>query len=491
VLYFQDEGGGDSLGYLADGLTEGLIQELDQVQGLDVISKGGVAPYRGDGISRDSVARALKAGTLVTGEVEATGARLRTTVRLVDGASGADFGRTSFEQPAGNLLGVQDTLAQKVSELVRERLGEEIRLREQKNRTRNVAAWALLQRAEQARKQAESLLEKNASAATDQFDVADSLYAEASKADLHWPEPVVARAALAYRRSRLAGFDGIAAKPWIDKGEKLAAAVLALNPQDPDGLEQRGNLRYWKWLLNLEPDPAAAKRLLLDAERDLETTVKLRPSRASAWAMLSHLYNQTKGSTDAKLAARRAYEADAYLSNADQVINRLFLASYDLEQFVDAVHWCEEGARRFPGDFKFAKCQLWSLTTRAMEPDVARAWKLADSLPSLSPANRREIEAREARMIVAMVLARAGLADSARAVARRARAGPDVDPTLDLVWDEIYVHILLGDKDQAIESLKSFLAANPDRRNELGESSNWWFRDIENDPRYKALVGGT
>jgi serine/threonine-protein kinase len=94
-------------------------------------------------------------------------------------------------------------------------------------------------------------------------------------------------------------------------------------------------------------------------------------------------------------------------------------------------------------------------------------------------------------MIVAMVLARAGLSDSARTVAERARAGPDVDPTMDLAWDEIYVHILLGDKDRAIESLKSFLAANPDRRTELAEESNWWFRAIEDDPRYKALVGSS
>ena len=58
VLYFQEDGGGDSLRYLADGLTEGLIGSLDRVQGLDVISKGGVAPYRGDSIPRQRRPRA-------------------------------------------------------------------------------------------------------------------------------------------------------------------------------------------------------------------------------------------------------------------------------------------------------------------------------------------------------------------------------------------------------------------------------------------------
>ncbi len=424
--------------------------------------------------------------------------RLRVTVRLVDGGSGADFERASFEQPAGNLLAVQDTLTQKVASLIRKRLGEEIRLREQRNRTRSVDAWALVQRAEQARKRADSLVRRQDTTemVARYFDAADSLYAAAYAADSTWTEPMLGRAAVAYQRSRLVGLDGVAAKPWIENGKKFAEQVLARDPQNPDGLEVRGTLRYWGWLLNIERDPAASKQLLNDAETDLETAVRIRPSQAGAWAILSHLYNNTKGQTDAMLAGQRAFEADAYLSNVDQVINRLFLVSYDMGQFAEGARWCEEGARRFPGDFKFVKCQLWLLTTKAREPDVSLAWKLADSLPKLSPTGRRDYDGREARMLTAMVLARAGLGDSAREVARRARGGPDVDPSQTLIWEEIYVHILRGDKDQAFKSLKSFLAANPDRRDLLlanegdATASNWWFRSLEDDPRFKALVAG-
>ncbi|MEA2722742.1 MAG: eukaryotic-like serine/threonine-protein kinase, partial [Gemmatimonadales bacterium] len=286
VLYFGDETGRDSSRYLSDGLTEGLIRELGQVQGLDVISKGGVAPYRGDSVSRDSVARALAAGTLVMGRVEQAGDRLRVTARLVDGSSGADFGRVSFEQPVRNLLAVQDTLAQRVAGLIRERLGEEIRLRAQRNRTRSAEAWVLVQRAEVARKQAEALVEqKDSTGATAHgFELADTLYAQAHLADPKWTEPLIGRAAVAYRRSRLVGFEGVAAKPWIDRGKKFAEDALTIAPQDPDALELRGTLRYWGWLLHIEPDTKAATLLLKDAEADLEAAVKLRPSQASAWA---------------------------------------------------------------------------------------------------------------------------------------------------------------------------------------------------------------
>jgi hypothetical protein len=56
------------------------------------------------------------------------------------------------------------------------------------------------------------------------------------------------------------------------------------------------------------------------------------------------------------------------------------------------------------------------------------------------------------------------------------------------------VHILRGDKDQALEALKRYLAANPERRISLADTthttSSWWFRSLEDDPRYTALVFG-
>ncbi len=65
VLYFDDLSGGGKLAYMADGLTESLIDELSQVQELDVVSKSGVAMFRGSEATPDSIAKTLSAGTLV------------------------------------------------------------------------------------------------------------------------------------------------------------------------------------------------------------------------------------------------------------------------------------------------------------------------------------------------------------------------------------------------------------------------------------------
>ena len=78
------------------------------------------------------------------------------SLRLVDGASGADFERASFEQPTGNLLAVQDTLTQQAARLIRARLGEEIRVREQRQQTKSIDAWLLVQQAARHQKAAEA-----------------------------------------------------------------------------------------------------------------------------------------------------------------------------------------------------------------------------------------------------------------------------------------------------------------------------------------------
>src|SRR5207302_455741 len=127
-----------SLGYLADGLTEALIDALRQVPTLTVVSKNGVGLYRSSAVRLDSVARALNVGTMVAGNVDEVGGRYRVSVNLIDGASGADLGtRASFEQPVGAVLAIRDSLARKVVEFLRVRPGEELPLRSEPAGTRS------------------------------------------------------------------------------------------------------------------------------------------------------------------------------------------------------------------------------------------------------------------------------------------------------------------------------------------------------------------
>jgi serine/threonine-protein kinase len=493
VLYFHDESRDSSLGYLADGLTEALIDQLGAIRALDVVSRDGVAPFRGREAPRDSVARVLDAANLVEGEVENLGSRVRVTVRLVDGGSGADLRRQSFELPASAQLAIRDSVAKQAALFLRERIGDEIRLREERAATRNVDAWTLVQRAERARKDGEAaLISVPPDSSFAGFDQADSLLAAAERADPQWIDPILQRGQLALRRGRLLQRMPAVAARWITAGTGHAARVLKRDANHPAGLQLRGTLRYVRWILNLDSDPDRRAALLDSAQADLESAVRGDPRLASAQATLSHLLYARKDVVSAVLAARAAYEADAYLRDAEVILDRLFYGSYDLAQFGEAQRWCAEGGRRFPKSFRFADCQLWMLTTPNADLDIDRAWRLAAQADALTPAPRLPYWSRMRQIEVASVIGRSGQRDSAERVLARARTDdPQIDPTQELVGYEALARALMGDEDTAIAILKRYVATHPEHSFRRNGMVHWWWRGLERRPDFQAVLAAT
>ncbi|HEV2146857.1 MAG TPA: hypothetical protein VGR37_05530 [Longimicrobiaceae bacterium] len=486
VMYFSDQSRDRGQEHLADGLTEDLIAELERVSALDVVTRNGSAQFRGTDVSADSVARALGVGTLVSGSVEQVGDRLRVNVRLLD-ASGAEFRRASFERPAAEVTALRTDLAEETSRFLREWLGEEVRLRNRRSGAENPGAWALVQRAEKARKDGEALLRDGDRAGMDrQFRRADELLGQAETLDSRWAEPVLLRGHVAHRRARLAQGPTDRLR-WISVGTEHAERVLGREPRNARALELRGLLRYWHYLQDVTPDPKERERLLQGAREDLEAAVRADPSLAGSHSALSHLYYQFDDVTGVVLAARRAYEEDAYLDAANEVLWRLVTGLYDLQQFTEARRWCSEGVRRFPGDHRFTECQLLMMTTPEVAPDVGRAWSLADRLASVAPEPRRVHEALKGRILAAGAIARAGMPDSARAVLQRTEQRLDhtVDPNFELLILAAHMRVIAGDEDGAIRALRRYAAVNPTH----GFEHNWWWHPLRADPRFRELAG--
>ena len=104
-------------------------------------------------------------------------------------------------------------------------------------------------------------------------------------------------------------------------------------------------------------------------------------------------------------------------------------------------------------------------------------------------AAQRPYEEREAKMAVAAVLARAGLADSARHVLVSARGDKESDPAGELLHIEAYVRTLVGDKDEAIRLLGQYLTANPEHRDGFAADNAWRWRSLRDDKRFRQMVG--
>ncbi len=484
VLYFDPEGPDSNLRSVANGLTEDLIDRLGAVEGLSVISANGVRPYRERPGPLDSIGRALGVGTVVTGTVGGSVAHPSVTVRLIDPESGRQLDSKVVEPSRGDVLTVRGQLAEQVALVLRQRLGEEIKLREQRSGTRNAGAWVLVQRAEKLRDDAKTLFHAgDPRTAQRTLDTADSLLILASRQDEGWLDPRLLRGWISADRidpDDKTGERSVAR--WVPVGLKHVEDALSLRPDYPPALGLRGWFRYSDWLYSRR----ASQRELDASERDLRAAaVPENPSQAFAWGVLSGLLVDRGAFEEANLAARRAYEADAFLSDAQSIMFRLYLTSLLMRQWDRAAQWCAQGYARFPQHWLFSFCQLTQLYTPGpTPPDVSRGWRLVAQLDTLVPPNTRSTFRPRWRMMMAAVLARAGLTDSARATVRAARKTSPGDAQLDFY--EASARVRLGDTTDAIRLLGRYLASSPESKAFIGRDPE--FEPLWNDPRFQRLV---
>jgi serine/threonine-protein kinase len=492
VLYFEDLSEGGRLSHVAAGLTEDLIDELGQVPILHVISPDGVRPYRGRAVGLDSIARRLGIGTLVTGSMVESGGRLRVTVRLTDPVTGVQLLSQNIEHLRGDLLQLQDEIAHDVSQGLRQRLGRVIELRERRAGTTSSAAWELVQRAEALRADASESGDRWIAGRA--LVTADSLLAEAERHDPKWAEPIVMRGWLAYDQTTIpmAGNPtlGVSAgrttSEWIRLGLGHAARALRLHPGDPAALELQGTIYYRMSGLPLVAVRDTPPPLLESAQRDLQAAAAV-PSRTQArtWSTLSVVLEAAGKYAEANRAAQQAFEADAFLRDADEIVFRLFKTAFELERLPDAIRWCEQGQRSFPNDWYFPYCHLqllgWPLTAA---PNARSVWRVVEDVRRVSAPEDWVWLGPRVHMMAAAALARVGLPDSADRVIRRARTEAPDDPQL--LYYEAVARLRLAQPDSALHLLAALVGQSPEDKPYLRVHS--LFRPLWGDPRFQAMM---
>jgi hypothetical protein len=223
----------------------------------------------------------------------------------------------------------------------------------------------------------------------------------------------------------------------------------------------------------------------------MKASTMINPAQASALNTLSHLYSATSRSTDANLAAQTSYSTDPYLSDANKTLWRLFSSSMDINAPGQAKKWCDEGAARFPDDFRFVECRLWLFTLPGQDPKpTAEAiWKAYRDYTQANKVDKPEYVQKRGGMIAAIALVQAGIPDSARAVITRSQASEAVDPGGDLIQFEMFARAQLGEKDRALSLFGRYLASHPQQRAFAKNDESWWLESLRDEPRYKALLG--
>jgi serine/threonine-protein kinase len=485
VLYFDDATNG-KLGYLGDGLTETLIDQLKQVRGLEVLSKDAVGRFRGRNVSTDSIIRVLEPGTIVKGSVSEDADKVRVSVRVIDGNSGAEKGDgLALVLPATDELVLRQAVSDSVSQYLRSLIGGEIRARQLESGTSNSRAWALVQRAEKLRKDGAAVASADSTNAWTLFAQADSLLAQAAGLDGRWATPVALRAVL-NRTQAGAAKSQLLKAPFIERGLIHAEHALQLDEDNLDARQARGQLRFDRWRTQ------TGDNLLDGARDDLTRVTTADRTRALAWVTLSAVEAQRHEQLASYEAAKRAYEEDAYSSFVEGVVRQMWATMYDLQQFTQAQRHCDEGARRFPRNWAFISCKLWMVGTTELATTPDSAWEMLRNLADRVPETAKELETRRHQMFAAAVLAQNNEQDSARRVIERARTDdPRIDPAGNLLLAEALTRVRLGtseDSTVAFERLREYVNTQPLHGKGFADTGHWWWKDLRKDPRWDRYL---
>jgi len=125
------------------GMADSLITKLSNVREMVVRSLNSVRKY--GGLEQDPLAagRELQVNSVLEGNVQKSGDRIRVTARLISVTDGSSLWASTFDEKFTDVFSVQDAISQKVADALALRLSREENKRLTKRYTDNVEAYQL------------------------------------------------------------------------------------------------------------------------------------------------------------------------------------------------------------------------------------------------------------------------------------------------------------------------------------------------------------
>ena len=448
VLPFQNASNDAGIDYLADGISESLINSLTELQQLKVIARNTAFRYKAKEVDAQTVGRELDVRAVLMGRIRQAGDRINIQVDLVDASNGAQLWGEEYERSVSDALTVKQTIAREVTAKLRLRLTGEQQQQLTKRDTTNPEAYQFYLRgryywnkrtAENLKKaiqEFQQALDRDPNFALGYVGVADCYLLLQQYAGAPASETLPqARAAL----ERALQIDGT-----------LAEAHASL------GMVNEG---LYRWA---------------EAEEEFKRAISLNPNYPTAhhWFALSHL--SRRQFDDALSEMKRAQELDPL----SPIIGSTLAMTYLLKSKPDlALAQCKRVIELEP-NFPSAHLYLgWSYTKLGRNDEAlaelekavelsGRAGFYLEDLGYLYAVNGRR---KEALAILKELQEKNAKGESSFESVAAVYAG-------------------LGDRDQVFAWLEKGFQAHDDLTSVV-----WWFDydDLRSDPRYADLVRRT
>jgi eukaryotic-like serine/threonine-protein kinase len=115
VLPFENLGDNNSPSYFADGVQDNILTDLGKVGDLKVISRSGVAPYRGKNRNMKQIGRDLGVANVLEGSVQISGDRVRINAQLIDTQTDTQIWAEQYDRKLEDIFALQSELAQTIA----------------------------------------------------------------------------------------------------------------------------------------------------------------------------------------------------------------------------------------------------------------------------------------------------------------------------------------------------------------------------------------
>ena len=242
--------------YLADGISEALINRLSQLPGLKVVANSSSSRYKGQNADPQEVARALGVTGILAGRVSQRGDTLSISVELIDGRDRTQVWGKQYVSTAADLFQASADISRDVAAklLVRPAAGQPQSAGT--HETRNPEAYELLLKGHFHR----------AKGGTEDRQKASDYFARAIAAD---PGYALAYADLSDIYRSLVSGGLLDRNEYLPKARAAAQKAIELDESLADGHYALANLMTyaWEWA---------------DAEREYKRAIELNPNLALA-----------------------------------------------------------------------------------------------------------------------------------------------------------------------------------------------------------------
>ena len=127
--------------FLADGMTETIINKMTELPQLKVMARSTMFRYKGKNADPQQVGRELKVSAVLAGRVLQLGERLDIQTELVKVDDGSQLWGERYDRRVADVFALQDDIAREISEKLRLKLSGDEQKRLVKRYTDNTAAY--------------------------------------------------------------------------------------------------------------------------------------------------------------------------------------------------------------------------------------------------------------------------------------------------------------------------------------------------------------